>query len=227
MSELTSVIRSKGYWRVEVRPAQFVRNGIPRSDLSSILQRAVVRLRGWDFPHVEGQAADRRGNDWIGGETDRFDHREAWRFYQSGQFVHLRALPEDWMEPDRFMPFSRVPRDIPGLGVGDALFRITEVFEFASRLSVTEAGSDQMVVGIELRNTAGRHLYVDDPRRMSMDNQYSFHDKTLTTSVVTSRGDITGRSRDLALDTASDVFGRFGWYPDRGLLRGQQDELRW
>lgn len=60
-----------------------------------------------------------------------------------------------------------------------------------------------------------------------MDNQYTFHDDSLTTSVVVSRADVAGRSRELALDTASDIFSHFGWSPDRAILQGQQDELRW
>ena len=190
-------IRSKGYWRIDIRPADYVRDRVQYSALKSVLERTVVRLRGWDFPHFEGQGNERRGDNWIGSETAWNQIREAWRFYQSGQFVYLRGVIVDWIEPER-VPLARVPMGVPSLGVGDALFTISEIFEFASRLSVTDAGADQMRVEIELRNTAGRLLYVDDQRRMSMDNQYSFHDPALTTSVVISRADLAGRSRELA-----------------------------
>ena len=226
MSDLLKAIRSKGYWRVNIHPAEYVPERLLYSALRSILERTVVRLRGWDLPHFDRQDTDRRGNNWIGAETEWTFVREAWRFYQSAQFVYLRGVSEDWIEPDH-VRFARVPMGVPSLGVGDALFTISEICEFASRLSVTEAGAEQMHVEIELRNSAGRRLYVDDPRRMSMDNQYSFHDATLTTSVVISRSDVAGRSRELALDTALDMFSHFGWHPDRSLLQGQQDELRW
>jgi len=225
VSDLTTAIRSRGYWRVDIRPADYVPDRLPHPALKPTLERTAVRLRGWDFPHLE-QRTERRGNNWIGGETEWNQIREAWRFYRSGQFVYLRGFIEDWIEPDR-LQLGRIPRDVPSLGVGDALFTISEICEFASRLSVTEAGADQMRVEIDLRNAAGRILYVDDQRRMPMDNQYSFHDDTLTAAVSISRGDVAGRSRELALDAASDIFGRFGWHPDPALLQGQQDELRW
>jgi hypothetical protein len=226
VSDLTNAIRSKGYWRIDIHPTDYVTERVPYVALKSTLERTVVRLRGWDLPHFDRQGTERRGNNWIGSETEWNYVREAWRFYQSGQFVYMRGMIEDWIEPDRIQ-FGRIPLGVPSLGVGDALFTISEIFEFASRLSVTDAGADQMRVEIDLRNVAGRHLYVDDVNRMRMDNQYSFHDAALTRSVVVSRADAAGRSRELALDMASDIFGHFGWHPDRALLQGQQDELRW
>ena len=227
MSELTESIRSKGFWRIDVRPTDYVETRIPNAALKPILDRAVVRLRGWDFPHLDRQGRVSRGNHWLGGETDWSYYRESWRFYQSGQFVYLIGMHEDWVESFEGLALPRFPVGFKGIGVGDALFRITETYEFAARLAVSEAGGEQMRIGIELRNVARRRLYVDDPMRMPMDNDYSFDEPSLTLSATVSRADLAGRSRQLALDATLDFFGRFGWHPLRELIQGQQDQLRW
>lgn len=228
MSELTTAIRSKGYWHVDVRPTDYIGDRVAYAALRSILDRTVVRLRGWDFPHLDGRGGDRRGNHWIGGETDWSYYKEAWRFYQSGQFVYLLGINEDWTEAyEGLTPYRRPPIGVSGLGVGDALFRITEIYEFASRLSVTEAGAEQMQINIDLRNVSARRLYVDDPGRMPMDHDYSFDEPALHWAATISRNDLAGRSREFALDAASEVFARFGWHPARSLLQEQQLQLRW
>lgn len=225
MSELTDAIREKGYWYIDVRPAEYVGNRVPYAALGSILDRTIVRLRGWDFPHIDRQGRDQRGNKWIGGETDWNWFKEAWRFYQSGQFVYQIGVHEDWA--GETFPPHRLPLNVPALGVGDALFRITETYEFASRLSVTEAGTEQMRIVIDIRNVAGRSLYVDDINRMPMDRIRPFSEPTVHLAVTVSRDDLAGRSRGLALDAAIEVFVRFGFHTTRALLDEQQSQLRW
>lgn len=112
MSDLTNEIRSKGYWRIDIHPADYVADRVPYPALKAILERTVVRLRGWDFPHLERQGTERRGNNWIGSETAWNYIREAWRLYQSGQFVYMRGVIEDWIEPDR-LPLPRAPIGVP------------------------------------------------------------------------------------------------------------------
>jgi hypothetical protein len=225
MSALTKAIREKGYWYIDVRPSEYVGDRVPYTSLGPILDRTVVRLRGWDFPHIDRQRDLQRGNTWIGGETDWNWFKEAWRLYRSGQFVYEIGIHEDWA--GETFPPHRLPLDVPALGVGDALFRITETYEFASRLSVTEAGADQMRIAIDVRNAAGRSLYVDDINRMPMDRTRPFSEPIAYSAVTVSRDDLAGRSRSLAIDAAAELFARFGFHPPRVLLEGQQSELRW
>ena len=227
MSDLTDAIRTKGHWRIDVRPTDYLFERIPYSALGSTLDRTVVRLRGWDFPHIDRKGGDRRGNQWIGGETNWDFFKEVWRFHQSGQFVYLLGIHEDWAEG--YERFTRFGQHTGGLflGVGDALFRITETYEFAARLAVTDAGAEAMRLEVDLRNVAGRRLYVDSPHRGQMDHAYTFDEPGLHWTATVSRADLAGHSRDLAVDAAAEVFARFGWHPARALLQEQQAELRW
>ena len=92
------------------------------------VQRCVVQIRGWDFPHLSNQVEIERQADWI-GQSSEWEHLlEAWRFYQSGQFVDLSGIWEDWRDQSSLHPAGGDWRQGQTLGVGDALFRLTEIF---------------------------------------------------------------------------------------------------
>jgi hypothetical protein len=91
---------------------------------------------------------------------------------------------------------------------------------------MTEAGSDPMVLEFELRGLQDRILWVDDPSRGSMDNQYRFSAPTLSRQRTLSRAVLAGEAWNLAVDAALDVYSRFGWNAPRQLVEGQQAVLR-
>jgi hypothetical protein len=160
-------------------------------------------------------------------------YRELWRFYQSGQFTYLIAIHEDWVErtsQGNFGPSWGPPEALaakgPLLGVGDALFRMTEVFEFASKLAVTPAGGDTMHIRIEVQNLRGRMLWVDSPHRLSMEREYRADINGFPFEEEYSATDLASHGRELAAEAARQLFARFGWHPPLEILRQQQSELR-
>src|ERR671919_1952560 len=92
-------IQTRGYWRVVIRPANFqqvrVKNVL---DLKRILESSAVHFRGWDFPHVDYESDPEIGEDWVSQGIDWEMYVEYWRFYQSGQFLHLDGFKEDWLD---------------------------------------------------------------------------------------------------------------------------------
>ena len=99
MSKILENIRSHGYWRVVIRPGNYVEKRVSNfSALYPLLQKISVQLRGWDFPHLDRHNDLDEDLDWIGQEINWSYYIELWRFYQSGQFVHMSALAEDWIE---------------------------------------------------------------------------------------------------------------------------------
>src|SRR5690242_8039998 len=93
-------IRTRGYWRVVIRPKTFEENHIPNySDLFPIVEKNSVRLRGgWDYPHIDYNSQPLRGPDWVGQEFDCRDEIEVWRLYMSGQFIHFFTPWGDWRD---------------------------------------------------------------------------------------------------------------------------------
>ena len=71
-------IRTRGYWRVVIRPTMFEENHVPNhADLLPIIQRNSVQLRGWDYPHVDYQNPPLTGSDWVGQEFDVQDENRS------------------------------------------------------------------------------------------------------------------------------------------------------
>src|SRR5712692_4445961 len=162
MTPFEEEIRSRGHWWIVIHPVDYVPQRLPLTELEQVLQRARVQLRGWDFPHVSDRDPITTRTKSIRGRTDWMYYRELWRFYQSGQFAYLLGIHEDWIERTdpgsfgaRWGPPPGLAAQGPLLGVGDALFRITETFEFASRLAVTPAGGEAMQIKIEVHGLKG------------------------------------------------------------------------
>ena len=84
-SPLLEKIRKRGYWRVVIRPGRFEQEQVADiTRLYPLLHERVVRLRGWDFPHLDTRRGYRTGLDWIAQKSQREHYLEYWRFYPSG-----------------------------------------------------------------------------------------------------------------------------------------------
>ena len=223
MNETLEKIRSRGYWRVKIRPDSFdpARGGGPEG-LESILNKTAVRLRGWDFPHLGQRPLLRgNGNGWVGQETDWEHYRETWRLYPSGQFIHHSAMKEDWQ--------SRCPGPClySGLEPGealdplDALLRCAEIFEFAARLLYTPLGDSWTHLEITLHGLAGRRLWAEPNRICFPEIQSTTEDKWRYRRAFPFP-QLNTDANALALDAAQDLFQHFGWQPSRRFLRDMQ-----
>lgn len=226
MSTLRDKIQSRGYWRVVIRPGTFAEARI--SDISALypmLQKRSVELRGWDFPHVDPHTNCHMDKDWIGQESEWEHYLELWRFYQSGQFVDIAGMPEDWRDQSRLWPASGDWKPGTELGIGDTLFRFTEIFEFAARLALTEAGDYLMHIEVAISGIKGRKLWVDTPRHWPMHRKYAASIEMLPYQIDVPQTQLIAEPRELALKPAIELFRRFDWDPSVEMLREMQAEL--
>jgi hypothetical protein len=227
MSEFLKKIQGRGYWHVVIRPGTFVEKRVQNiSHLIPILEKTRVSLRGWDFPHVDDRTDLLIGLDYVerSFEWERF--LEVLRFYQSGQFVHISGVTEDWISQSSW---ANPPEDWkPGkvLNVVDTVFHFTEIFEFAARLAMTEAGDEQMHIEIKLGNLQGRKLWINSEKRMGFrwDKKASIPEFPYSLDIP--RTKLLSQPKDLALTPAIELFRRFNWEPDVENLRSMQAELR-
>ena len=158
MSGLLEKTRTRGHWTVVIRPVEFVQARVEDvMDLRPILEKAVVRVRGWDFPHLGQEEEAEVGADWTSQETEWEHHLEAWRFHQSGQFAHLSGIWEDWRDQSGWLPAWEGWQWGQRLPVVDTVHRFTEIFEFAARLALTKAGGDAMYVEASLKGLRRRN----------------------------------------------------------------------
>ncbi len=204
-----SKIHSVGHWRVNIRPTQFTDKLIPSlTECWRLVETSKVVLRGWDYPHVN-EREKANGQDFIqsGIDWQEYGHVEFWRFYQSGQFVHHFAGLEDYHElpwsasdgkPERYLLWV------------SALYTVSEIYEFASRLAAKEVLRPKAHVSIRLGSMAGRELAGWGTQDM-VPRGYTSHIEDIDLTNTHTPESLLGRSGELALDTALQVFERFGW----------------
>jgi hypothetical protein len=216
IEEVKNRIKERGYWKINFYPSKFIPNLIPsREDCIEILTNNIVRLRGWSYPHIPSCSADYKdiypGDDYYEAYIDWDIHKEVWRFYQSGQFIHYRALEEDWMQESAFGYNYIKPGSI--LEVIMTIYTLTEIFEFLRRLAVgSNVYEEGGIIKIELISMNGRMLKLLDPMRSSLSMSYiaRIPEIKIPEKIVT-KEDIINKSGELALEFLAYVFETFGW----------------
>lgn len=204
-------IKKHGYWEIVIRPTRFDAKRVANiHQLREIARTQRVEFRGWDFPHY-GREPSIAG-DHIEQEDDYLRHVEAWRLYQSGMFVYLGALRADWEEqdaPPSGMKWVTRPRTV--FEVADTVWVLTEAFEFASRLALSEAGSDRIHVSATVYGLQGRRLWMDLPGRDLSPRPPLQGLDEFPQSQEFARDQLVVEAKVLALKWAREVFRRFGW----------------
>ncbi len=227
MSDLLEKIRSRGHWKVIVRPTQFVENRVEDfSKLEHILEKSSVRLSRWGFPHISDKSMLHRGADWTGQELEWERYLEIWRFYQSGQFVYYGGLVTDWSDETNGLHRKGVD-ETKKLSVRDVIFRYTEVFELAARLSLTKAGGDGTHIEVTLDNLGSRRLWLDPSSHWgsSVIQKFSLSINEWTYKDNFNSAALFANTKELALKPAIELFRRFGWNPPLEILRDMQSQL--
>lgn len=221
MTDNEKAIKARGHWLVTISPKEFVPARVPYADLEQILTSSAVHLRGWPVPFID-YGAIRHGSDWIGGDPvgRGSPHREAWRFWTSGQFAHLNAVGSDWRDS------AVVPSGANSVvAVWEILFYVSEVFELATRLAVGPAGADQMTVSLTLNGMDNRELVVAEPRRAEFFQPMRAATPSHSETRSLERNRLVARPRELAAEVARDFFLRFGWAAPLEQLMDHQEEV--
>lgn len=219
--ELIVKIKSRGFWKVKYRPTIFDNELLPdRNVLRDQIQKSVVEIRGWDYPHLghwvnPKQHSTITGTDFVEGGSDWNAQIEFWRMYQSGQFLHLLAVNEDWFDQDDWLSSRPDLQAIkPGtvLDPVGALYRIIEIFEFLHRLAKNGIYTDDVYVSISLENTNGRILkMLDHDGRAPLFFEYKVHQASIEYKKKFSVTTILNSHREAAINAAVWIFESFNW----------------
>lgn len=212
LNTLHKKILSRGYWQVIIRPSVFEAKRIQNiASLHPIIEKTRVKIRGWDFPHIDYRETHQIDLDWIGQEFEWEHHKSIWRFYQSGQFFQIAALPLDWRDESKLWPADNNWKPGLQLGIGDTIATLTEIHEFAARLALSEAGSDEMQIKIVAGNLRNRFLYVDSQKRWPLFESFQATIEKYPYETTLARGELVANSKDLALEATRELFLRFRW----------------
>lgn len=211
-NEIVTSIKSRGHWRVIVYPTDYqkARHSIP--ECRKLMAESSVQLRGWYFPHVDKPTV---GQDYIHEAVEWHLIREYWRFYQSGQFVHLFGFQEDWEKEAaaaKSLPFGGITDPVePGteLGFLRLVYRMTEVYAFIQRLWGAAQYNEGAHIEIELHGLEGRRIVHED-RLASLSTRYVATVPKFQIIRDLSVPEISTASRQLAVEGALEVLRRFG-----------------
>lgn len=225
-------VKASAHWRVILSPHVFQKYRIPTlKECWALMESCRVSLRGWDYPHVDLQNRE-NGNDWIASWCEFMGHREYWRFYQSGQFIHLFSFREDFYGDKPGMAFRGNVLGVPNgfspsgyVEIIQTLYIITEVFEFAERLAQKDVFGSHVSVVIEMTGIKDRVLFFWDPFR-HLYNIYKATQETLSNEWRLETQGLLADSAELARQATVWFYERFGWMeaaPE--LLRSEQQKL--
>ena len=217
--ELLRKIQSRGYWRVNFHPLSFKRDKISKLiECVKIIQDCYVQLRGWSYPFFREEllyeGGINYGQDYIETEIDFQHHKELWRFYQSAQFIHYRALWEDWYENEIwFDERSTIPTPREIISVEGVIYLLTEIFEFIKRLAKKEIYNEGLKLVILLVNTENRRLANTNYEKSGFYNEYKTTLYQINFEKIYYSDDIIIKSNEYAYEAISHFFERFKWFP--------------
>ena len=213
---LLTKIEEAPHWRVTIRPVTHLEERIKTlGECWKLVESSRVSLRGWDYPHLDYEHRH-NGNNWVASWDEYRSHREYWRFYQSGQFLHLYSFKEDHY---RGKAEEKARADVPRLrnfspsGYLDAIsapWTITEIFEFAARLAQRADFGDAVSVAICMIDVKDRILYLSDPAR-DFSRPYVATEPTIGNEWTVSTQELLGGASDLSLSATEWFFERFQW----------------
>lgn len=228
---LRTKIKEAPHWRVTIRPGTHAEERIRTlGECWRLVETSRVSLRGWDYPHLNYEHRQ-NGNDWVASWAEYRSHREYWRFYQSGQFLHLFSFNEDHY---REKAETKARPDVPALsnyspsGYLDAisaLWTVTEIFEFAARLAQKADFGDVVSIAIHMVDAKDRVLYVSDPAR-DFSRPYVATESTVGREWTVNTRELLGGASDLSLNATEWFFERFQWTDlPRQVLANEQRRL--
>lgn len=221
-------IKSRGYWKVWLRPSKYVENRIESlSQCHEIMRECKVLLRGWDYPHISSRNPPYNGLNYVESFVDWQMYKEVWRLYQTGQFIHFSGIKEDWFEEYSGLASSRWENTTPGtiFGYINSLYKISEIYEFGARLAQKGIFGREIVLSVELFGMESRKLVsLDTPRLIRRDFTCRIND--LPFERIFSVEEFITENQKLALDHFIWILERFNFAnPPRDFLEREQKDL--
>lgn len=232
MHNIVKKIKSRGYWEVNIRPDIHNTQRIEKQKIKDIVHSAVVELRGWDYPHFKDNEDPYPILQGIEKTSDWSNHIEFWRMTQSANFYHLLAVKEDWIKDIEYKNMWSRGDELKNkkwLGILNALYALTEIFEFSKRLASQGIFDENIIIEIILHGLESRMLVVDTydrvpfsfPRVAKISEPWIYHTKTFLVN------DLLSKANQFALDAFLDLVYLFSWEnpPIENLQNDQQKFL--
>ncbi len=200
-NDIIKKIKSRGYWEINIRPDIYNPQRIKKEEIKNIFRSALVELRGEIYPSfIDIVGSPNNIQNGIERFVNHYQYIEFWRFTQSANFYQLFAIKEDWVDG--------VHKKC--LNVIETLFTLTEIIEFAKRLTTKNIFDDKVVVEIKLYDLNNRILIG------KYYNYYFYNYKATTTEPwsykrVFYSNDLTNKENQIIIESYLDLIYLFNW----------------
>jgi len=227
------IIKSRGYWKIHLYPSTMDFLPIePINKGKEIIKNTSVQLRGWDYPHFPKQSFEHQ-NIYVSGDkieawVDYDYHKEVWRLYNTGQFLHLFSLGEDWLMESHWS--SGELKKIPSgtvLSIEWSIFLITEIYYFIKNLIEAGLYKNEIILEMIIVGTKNRELTIFDPMRMPfIENYKSASKEIIFPKKIYEIKEFEINYLDLAYEQIFYLFNQFNWdNPNKSAIREDQKRL--
>lgn len=222
---ILAAVKERAHYAIAMQPR--TPKDFSLDELEGMVRDCRVRRRELPYPYAPDGGAQRLENcieaSHMGGL-----HAGVWRLYRSGQFGECLGLYEARWPPGQ--PPSRGSRAPPRerfLEPALTLYRISEVFLFASRLA--RRIPDVWRIKIDLCGMRDRMLDVRVPERFGLYGDYKCDVPVISLSAELDSGLLQACYADLAVEKTIEVLECFGWQEEMPrTLREEQDRMyRW
>lgn len=234
--ELPVKVLKGPHWRVNIRPETYEPQRVPSLGACfEHIEKTSVRLRGWDYPHLSHRNEERaQGNTWVASWCAFRGHTEYWRLYQSGQFIHLYSVREatepGWKEKlaagARAQCIEKIDwTNVPGfISFENFIYGVTEIFEFAARLSQRGLYKGQLEIAIAVKGIKGFVLTTGPERCWS--KYHAASADLIENSWKISSDELVASSAQKSLAAMEWFFERLGWLsPEMVPVRKEQEKF--
>jgi hypothetical protein len=204
-------------WYLEARPLRYV---ALRFDTAKRLRAArdesVVRLRGWDFPHVDSHG-DQQFDRGVQSVTAWTSYIEAHRFYYSGLFAWRRRFFEDLPGPDG----SSHPN---GISFISTMWSLVEYLLFAARYLHDTVPTENAIVTLRADGLQGRYVYSEQPS-VGLGGRPTTSVTAFERSVEATGLELENAWQDVAVDWTEHFFGMFELELSRAVISDWHQRL--
>jgi hypothetical protein len=224
-------IKSRGYWRINFQPLVFKDKIESVSKCFEIISKNAVYLRGWKYPHIPNRSDEDTGTEYCDGYfqawVDWGNHKEFWRMYQSGQYLHYLALREDWLDEDtRKSDLADRIKPMSSLNVITTVYQMTEIYLFIERLISDGIYDEGVNISVSLINTKGRRLWISDFLRGDFNYPRVTGAERIDYTMAYEASEVLSNYKQIALKGALFFFDRFGWdSPPLDTLKKDQEDF--
>lgn len=215
----SSLTADVGFWELIVYPTVYDSDLIKNSvEAGNVVERSVIRLRGWDLPHVDshGNASNFNKGRQSFTVSDRVQVQEAWRMYKSGLFVWKDHFKEDLR--------GYVQNGKKVLFFVSAIYSLTEIMLFLKRVYTEVLELETIHIELVLNGCGGRMLGEGQPGLLH--RGYVCNEEKILIKKDVKTVDLMASFESVARDFIREIFILFNWDdPVESMLEEWQKKL--